>query len=63
MVTLVGLPSGHMQINIADSALTFAEIKAAQAPIAMPSMRRVHFIGHPSAFLDGLAYAFGHGRA
>jgi hypothetical protein len=50
MPTLVGLPSGHMQINIADSALASTEIKAAQAPMAMPSMRHAYLIGHSSAF-------------
>ena len=49
MATLVGRPSGHMQINTADSALASAEIKPAQAHSAMPNIRRACRIGHPSA--------------
>ena len=50
MPTLVGLPSGHMQTSVADSALATAQIEAVQTYTEMLRMRYAHFIGHPSAF-------------
>lgn len=50
MPTLVGLPSGHMQTSVADSALASAEIKVVQTHTEMLRMKYAYFIGHPSAF-------------
>jgi hypothetical protein len=56
MATLVGLPSGHMQINVVDSALASAEINAAHAHIVTPSMKRAYVIDLPSAFSRAQTY-------